>query len=255
MRSCIVLGSGRSGTSMAAGLFRNSGYFMGDRPMPVRTANPRGFFEDLDVNEINEALLARVVKPRRGGVLALLPGMRSRPAFAQRWLAEVPLSVRCDSTPQLRTQIRDLVARSPYCLKDPRFCYTLPAWRPLLDDPVYLCVFRDPARTAESIVREAREAEYLRGLQLDRDRALRVWELMYGHVLQHHRHVGDWLFVHYDQVLDNSAVDVIEQVVGAPLDRTFPDQRVSRSRSGRSVPDSVAKVYAQLLELSRSSLG
>jgi hypothetical protein len=54
MRDCIVLGSGRSGTSMVAGALAKAGYFMGDRLYPARDANPLGFFEAPEINSINE---------------------------------------------------------------------------------------------------------------------------------------------------------------------------------------------------------
>jgi len=58
MKNCIILGSGRSGTSMLAGCLAKSGYFMGDNLYPAREANPKGFFEDPEINAINEMLIA-----------------------------------------------------------------------------------------------------------------------------------------------------------------------------------------------------
>ena len=54
----IILGSGRSGTSMVAGLFRNCGYYMGDNYILPRESNPKGFFEDSEINNIQ-----RIIKP------------------------------------------------------------------------------------------------------------------------------------------------------------------------------------------------
>jgi len=76
---------------MVAGLFAHTGYFMGSRPMPSRVANPRGFFEDLDVNGINEQLLASVTSRPPRGPLKLLPPMKRRPTYSKHWLAAVPL--------------------------------------------------------------------------------------------------------------------------------------------------------------------
>jgi hypothetical protein len=52
MYNLIVLGSGRSGTSMATGLFSQAGYFMGDNLYKPTVANPKGFFENEDINSI-----------------------------------------------------------------------------------------------------------------------------------------------------------------------------------------------------------
>lgn len=57
MLDCLVLGSGRSGTSLVAGMLDRAGYYTGDNYLVGRLANPRGFFEDSRVNSINDALL------------------------------------------------------------------------------------------------------------------------------------------------------------------------------------------------------
>src|SRR6185437_1628887 len=63
-RNCLILGSGRSGTSMAAGILAQTGYFMGDDLWPADIGNPKGYFEDREVNTINDELIA-VVKARQ----------------------------------------------------------------------------------------------------------------------------------------------------------------------------------------------
>ena len=46
---------------MVAGSLAKAGYFMGSSLIPARSANPKGFFEDVEVNMINESLLAPLV--------------------------------------------------------------------------------------------------------------------------------------------------------------------------------------------------
>src|SRR5262249_42923187 len=138
VRNCLILGSGRSGTSMLAGVLSQAGYYMGEHLIPPDEANPKGYFEDDEVNAINEKLLA------------LVTPARSRPAHGWRWLAAVPVSARISCSPQLAKRIEIQTSRTPFCLKDPRFCYTLPVWRPFLRDTMLLCVFREPTRTAQS---------------------------------------------------------------------------------------------------------
>ena len=64
MRNIIILGSGRSGTSMLAGCLSTSGYFMGDNLYKKRESNPKGFFENKEINTINEDILSLVTKNR-----------------------------------------------------------------------------------------------------------------------------------------------------------------------------------------------
>src|SRR5262245_2147263 len=197
-RNCLILGSGRSGTSMLAGTLRLAGYYMGEHLIPADASNPRGYFEDDEINSINEALLAPVT-----------PHL-SRPNYGWRWLASVQVGTAIDCPPEIALRIEAQTAYSPFCFKDPRFCYTLPAWRPWLADTVYLCVFREPARTAQSILKECREADYLQGLPMDFIGAVEVWTRMYRHILEVHRHDGEWLFFHYAQLLADASIRRLE---------------------------------------------
>jgi hypothetical protein len=144
--------------------------------------------------------------------------------------------------------MRDVIQRRPFCLKDPRFCYTLDAWRPVWGDPVYVCVFRDPARTADSMLRERRERLYLSTLKLDRERALDVWRLMYSHVLRRHVRQGRWLFLHYDQVVRGDAFDRLAEHTGAELDRSFPDLELQHARAAEPAPPEHEALYRELCD-------
>jgi hypothetical protein len=247
MRDCVILGAGRSGTSLLAGSLAGAGYYMGDYLYQGNAANPKGFFEDPEINGLNEALLAGVTPRKRGGLFA--PWHRHRPGGGQRWLARVApgTPIRCPRW--VARRIAEETARTPFCFKDPRFSYTLPAWRPWLRDTVFVCVFREPDRTAASMVKEAREAPYLRNLEIDVPAALEVWRLMYRHILDIHRHQDEWLFIHYDQALDGSGLDRLEAALGAPVDRSFADRALKRSPSGGVVPPATLATYRELCEL------
>ena len=58
MRSCVVVGCGRSGTSLAAGILAESGCDPGADLVPADSGGPTGFFESRQLNAINERLLA-----------------------------------------------------------------------------------------------------------------------------------------------------------------------------------------------------
>jgi len=246
MRNVIILGSGRSGTSMVAGTLAKAGYFMGTRLVPPRDSNPKGFFEDHEINDINENILKQVVphRPRYIGRLFF----RNRLGYMQKWLARVPLDTPIPCPPGVQPRIRRAVQHMPFCYKDPRFSYTLPVWRPYLKDTVFICVFRDPASTALSIVKECQQP-YLRRLQMDFDTALEVWYWMYRHIVEVHRLEGEWLFIHFNQVLQPVGLDRLEAFTGARVDRSFPDPSLRRSISKQPVPATVRSVYEQLCAL------
>lgn len=174
------MGAGRSGTSTVAGVVAGAGYFMGDDLHAPRTANPKGFFEGPLVKAINEDLLAPVVPiaPPAPAVSSIA----NAPA-GSRWLARVTPGTPVVATPEIAARISAAIARAPLAYKDPRFCYTLNAWRPLLpDDTVFVCVFREPTRTVNSTLKERREAPYLRYVHLTYASALELWTVMYRHV-------------------------------------------------------------------------
>ena len=236
-RNVLILGSGRSGTSMLAGTLASAGWDVGDNPYPGREANPKGFFETEEINGINEALLKRSLPPV--------------PAYGhmQRWLAQAPSDLQVDLPEGLRQRIQRLGARPGFAFKDPRFCYPLPAWRSALGEFGTICIFREPAVTAASIVKECRNADYLDGMHMDFDRAVGIWTSMYTPVLEKHRHQGDWLFMHFDQLLTPEGSARLEAFVGAPVSQDFPDARLSRSKSCDPVPLETAQLYGELCQL------
>src|SRR5215203_1348762 len=101
-RNCIVLGSGRSGTSMVAGAIAAAGHFMGDDLHPARDANPKGFFEGPTVKDINEDLLAQVVSGPLRWPASLLTRGRTSPG--SRWLARLPPHARVVADGSLATR-------------------------------------------------------------------------------------------------------------------------------------------------------
>lgn len=252
-RRLFVLGAGRSGTSLLAGLFRGSGLFMGAAGYLPRLANPHGFFEDREVNAINEALLAPLVPPRPASDPEGVGSGYDSPGTGQRWLARLPVSARPQADDQLQARIKALYAHGPSCFKDPRFCYTLSVWRPLIPaedvaDTGFLCVFRDPAVVLTSVLQEMQSAAYLNDLAISVEQVFSAWALQYQHVLTHHASSGRWLFLAYEQLLQSEGLDRLEAFTGHGLDRTLPEARLNRSRSRQAIPipEPVAAIHRQL---------
>ncbi|GIK72620.1 MAG: hypothetical protein BroJett021_16080 [Chloroflexota bacterium] len=245
MKNCIILGCGRSGTSLVAAIAQRSGYFLGDPLQPPNAGNPLGRFESFEVNAINEALLAQVTLPRPRGWLGNLL-LRHVPRPRQRWLAAVPVGRKIKSTAALTERMARLTAQQPYCFKDPRFSYTLSAWRPVLAETRFVCLFRHPAATAQSILRECQEEPGLRSLAMDFNRALRVWTLMYRHILERHCQAGEWLFVHYEQILAGDGVERLAAFLDADLDLSLINPAMRRSQPEGVVPDQTQQLYRSL---------
>jgi len=255
MTNCLILGCGRSGTSMMAGMLHRAGYFMGEKLHPPRESNPKGFFEWYRINRINEEILA--AHDRRGLKERFFKAVLKKhtvdsPGRSQRWLMAVPGGMELGPVPAaLEAEMCAVLRREPYAYKDPRFSFTLPAWAPRLGrDTVFICVFRDPAVTVASILKECRSQEYLADLLISRRAACRVWTAMYRHIMDRLLpQFKDIQFVHYGQLLDGSAIGRLEQALQAKLDGDFADPRLARSLSRDRVPRAAADLYARLCRL------
>lgn len=226
----VVVGCGRAETDLAAHLFAGAGWSAGgdDRVGPVASAGAA------EVDGINEALLAPLARDE-----APLGPMQHR-----LMRAEGPLEFAVDGA--MRGRMDRLCARGPFALADPRFSYTLPAWRPSLGDAKVLCVFRDPAATAAGLLEECATADHLRDVPMDFDRAVEVWQAMHRQILDEHARAGEWLFVHADELSTPEGVARVEAFAGAPLARALPERPLEPSRSHRSVPAAAAAIYDEL---------
>lgn len=247
MRNCLVMGCGRSGTSMVAGCLHGAGAFVGDQLLPPTPGNPKGYFESRTIEAINEELLYRFFPPQSRGVLKHLQKNRLGPAH--RWLARFALddAARMTSTPALDVRMSAIAStQEPFAFKDPRFCFTLPAWRSHLGDAAFVTVFRRPDHTVASILKECATEVYLNGLPVDEAWAFDVWRLSYEHILTHHASQGDWLFLHYDQVLSGDGIERLSTFLGSDLPADFTDRTLRRSTETRTCPSAVQSVYEEL---------
>jgi len=122
-------------------------------------------------------------------------------------------------------------------------------WRPYLHDTIFICVFRDPASTAKSMIKECSDVKRLRNIKINFPIALEIWTLMYQHILEIHRCEGKWLFLHFNQVLTKEGLDRIEDFIGAAVDRSFPELCLRHSFSELPVPHNVRNIYQKLCKL------
>lgn len=255
--SIFVVGCGRNGTSMVAGLFRNSGHYMGDRLHAPRESNPKGFFEDATINQLNDRILARYTPSPEEKFRQPCAHGADTPGDRQRWLARISPAVRIDATTEEHAAIASLVARRPFCFKDTRFCYTLDSWLQHAADARSICVFREPGAAIASILKEVHSQPYLADLAISTRQAYELWELMYRRVLDQLSRQGEWLFVNYDDVVSGRANEAIRAFSGVDIDRGFATRELDRSSSSRAgeVPAQVLELYRELDVRAKSALG
>jgi len=253
MRNCLILGSGRSGSSMVAGALAAAGYFAGDDLLRPNVGNPDGYFESRRVNHINHRLMMAMAPMREWGRFST--AHKRRRELDRLWIADFPvpsgppLAARIVAS-RLREEMRGMLAREPWCLKDPRFSYTLPLWRPLIGDAVVVVTFREPERTARSMVRYFadvhRETIFF-------DEAMRGWVSAYEHVLAHAARGGDWVFVHCDDFAAGPGAEAVGRALGARLEPSGlrgPGGDSSRDLTG-DVPETARRLFDGLLRAAR----
>ena len=253
MKNVFVTGSGRSGTSMLAGMFAKAGYFLGDRLYPPREANPKGFFEDEYINALNEEIITYSVRTTFTGPAAT--GLLGRYKTGHLWLARFPIEHDFVCNDEQRGAIRGLTARQPFCFKDPRFCFTLENWTARVPDSLVLCIFREPASTVESILKECRSAPYLFDFSISVEDAFAIWREIYWRMLRLYERYSNIRFVYYDDVISGSVLERLDDIVGTKLDRTFPEAGLNRTSSALIVDALSLMVFDALVSLRKDDLG
>ncbi|MCD6045837.1 MAG: hypothetical protein K0R48_1000 [Gammaproteobacteria bacterium] len=137
----VVLGSGRSGTSIITKALQTLGCFLGDNLSPADSVNPKGFFEDHQiVYEINEKILARL-------------------GYAWHSLTPFDFSLPSLTFTDLEDNAQSILTKkfkhTQWCgFKDPRTSRLLPFWQPLFKKMAlkdsYIIALRNPLSSVAS---------------------------------------------------------------------------------------------------------
>jgi hypothetical protein len=133
----IVLGMHRSGTSVVGGVLEQMGFYWGDAEMglPADEDNPKGYWERKDVVDLNDEIL-RACDARWNGVVSLLQREKELPDSFQSKIQNI---------------INQFNSHTPWFIKDPRLCLTLPLWLQAMTHPLVILVFRHPIQVAKSL--------------------------------------------------------------------------------------------------------
>ena len=140
----VVLGMHRSGTSALTGLLANLGFSTCKNMMPATQANPKGYFECIDITVIHDELLKELG--------SFWYDVRFLP---KEWLtSEAALKAKA----KLKSQFEKEFAEDDYCVfKDPRLCILLPLWLEIFQEleikPVFIIITRLPNEVAASLAK------------------------------------------------------------------------------------------------------
>ncbi|CAN5751486.1 hypothetical protein BH10ACT1_BH10ACT1_13270 [soil metagenome] len=238
----LVVGAPRSGTSLVGQLLAGAGFRFGQRLLAASEANPRGFYEDVEVTELGDELL-----------VPHLPAQPERAGGAERlaWLAVLPESVAVTATKAQQERMAGLLPDRPACIKDPRFPYVLDAWRPALRPATrFVAVVRSPAEVATSLRQMwRRDLDYYDGFEVTLDHGFALWEAMNRRLLQL-RAEGCWLFVDHADLVTGRALPALGRFVGRTVPGESIDGRLHRSEPAVGTPSSAVDLYRELRTIS-----
>jgi len=148
----VVAGMHRSGTSLAAEILVRLGAWTRSRLLEGNEYNPRGYWEDADLVDLNDRILTALDRPW-GGTRAALPMPRD-------WLSDPALApLKAELEAFLRAGL-EAAGGTPWMVKDPRICRLMPLWRQVADDAglrlAAVLTVRSPDAVAASLARRDR---------------------------------------------------------------------------------------------------
>lgn len=202
---------------MLAECFIRAGYHTGDDLIPASESNPHGFFEDLEVNRLNDRLLRRHFAP-------------SMPVPDRlQWLGAHQSISRRDDAGHLidLDDMRAAVPPSPFVIKDPRLSWTFPLWRPVVASAVVIVMVRSPGEVFDSLVEmSTREPGYFGGHVVDEVSVGQMWTSIYTNILQWAE--APTIFVRETDVRDGTALAMLSHRCGVTLNQSGIDPELHR---------------------------
>ena len=171
-RAFVILGSPRSGTSLVAGILERLGVYMGERFVPPGQFNQAGAYENLDFVELNNRIMAAIKGDEYG----------------------VPNPDRLSKAPEIfADEARAVIEKNERELwgwKDMRTNFTLPVYKPWLENPTYIVVRRDKKSIIKSLMNVGNPE----------DRAVNTVKAYYQRA-RYNTEGEDRVFVHYEEFI------------------------------------------------------
>src|SRR3989338_2454202 len=132
-KTIVVLGAPRSGTSVVTGILTMCGVNMGNFFLPADRFNPKGYFEDLEIQELNKKILKNVDAD----------------------IDKPPIDIIKDTKEDIKKELFTILNKKNNNLlwgwKDPRTVFTIDCFIPHLNNPYFVICTRNPCDNAESI--------------------------------------------------------------------------------------------------------
>lgn len=249
-RAVAISGMHRSGTSVLANLLQAMGISVGSRLMEATEFNAKGYFEDLDFQELHESIIDA-----------------SHHGFLHRDLQGRKLQI----TSAHKVRARELVERRQHLdlwgWKDPRTSLFLDMWNEVLPGAVFVFIYRDPAQVVHSL-RRREDPELmvnvpgislfdpvLRTLGVDRfrtQRAVHMWTYYNRRIVRFVRaNPQRCLLVNVAKLLDSfpAMTTCMQDRWDLPVREIDPAQVFDQSLMQGQGPDDLRKICAAMPEV------
>lgn len=190
-KQVVILTVGRSGSSMLANVLVELGIYMGTSFKPADENNELGYWEDPAFGWVNRRLISEWYAP-----------------IPEFWDIDSRLSKTMRRLVQVRNQQHQI-----WGWKDPRTLHTIGHWKPLLDNPRFICLWRDDEAVIASYVKYWGEREdVVRSIVLRGRNRLSQFEADH-----------ECLSLQYEKLLADRNVKEIADFVGVPYQEQVRD--------------------------------
>lgn len=196
----VVLGTGRSGTSLLMQVLASIGLQVSKNLIPANISNSMGFFEDADIENIHADLISSL------GSFAYIP-------LLDDWISSEPVSTALPALKKVLKVNLD-TCTGIFGLKDPRISMLLPLWIRVFNQlrvvPHFVLAVRSPDHVVSSMVRQYHDSPSVAEL---------AWLTRTIEALEHTK--LDCFIAHYEDLLFDqmSLAQALMQYTG--LDQEF----------------------------------
>jgi glycosyltransferase involved in cell wall biosynthesis len=207
MQRCIVVvGMHRSGTSAFMGVFHILGVNLGENLYEAGEDNPKGFFENAKILQVNE----KILKSLNSSYDNLFP-------LPENWWNEDRLLTYKEEIIEIIE--KELRNTEIFGIKDPRLCKLLPFWNNIFQEiniePHYVIPLRNPLEVADSLEKRNR---------FSREKSIVLWMT---HMLdaEFHTRYFPRVFYLFDELLRNpkKTIDNISGILDIDLPKSYED--------------------------------
>jgi hypothetical protein len=227
----IILGMHRSGTSSLTGALHFTGFDIGKSIMPPADENPKGFFENTRITDLNDKILEEIFCFWSDTLF-----------IPEGWWKEEKFGYFKDKVKDILRE--EFSGDKPLLIKDPRLSVVLPLYLEVFKEekikPVFLVCVRNPYEVASSLARRN---------NMPLEKSILLWmDYQLKAELYSRDHIR--LFVSYSQFLKDplNLVEIVRHAFGMEMNmdentlaeiKSFVDPSLTHSTNDDHLPDNV----------------